>query len=227
MKLKRTYLDVKRLATSVTNINFRGFQWILDYIRCIVKPLQTSNNDFQKHAKDVSENVLYTGQMLSIKTLVDDKVDFINRESYITDNYFTSLTMFGYNNSETYFLEPDPNPTDLYGYYDYNTNEFIIETPDVEVLSTLGYVEFGNMEPLQDVNSEFILDSTNDFIYTLDGEITDTYTFFREGFSEATNLTIWIREAIYNTLTSYYIQYLYSLVYKYIKAPVTFDIKPF
>lgn len=116
MKL-RSFLDQKRLTNIAVNANVRE-QWLLDYIKCIGKPLQDVNNNELTFEQVVSDYVNYNGQNKSIKAFIDDQVDPIARRTIIQESVIIgNYVFYGYGDGN-WHQETDTNPTSMYGYFD-------------------------------------------------------------------------------------------------------------
>lgn len=233
MILKRNFIDVKRLATSVSNYYIRS-KWILGYVKSIVKPLEFTNSLWISNASDMREYVLYSSQKESLKTLVDDEVDYIEQRSYITENTEEQLALYGYvrwlgNDKYEWVKEVDPNPTQLFGYINWlggDTYEWVKEE-DPKPLRLYGYAAFQVLEALQDVDSEYIKDWFDEYIYTSENDITiNQYKWFLEGKS-GYDITFWIHSSIFELMTDQDKQKLLNKLSRYVVAPYTYTLREF
>lgn len=233
MILKRNFIDVKRLATTVSNYYIRS-KWILDYIKSIVKPLEFTNSLWISNASDMREYVLYSSQKESLKTLVDDEVDYIEQRSYITENTEEQLSLYCYanwlgNDKYEWKIEVDPNPTELFGYINWLGNdnyEWVMET-NPNPLKLYGYAVFQVLEALQDVDSEYIKDWFDEYIYTSENDITiNQYKWFLESRSGA-DIIFYIHNSIFSLMTDQDKQRLLSKLSRYVVAPYTYELRQF
>lgn len=227
MKLRRGFIDVKRLATIGVN-NIVRTPWLLDYIKSAVKPLEYVNNNNNELFKSISYYTLYNGQKLTLKTFVDDFYDIEERRTILTEGNEESYSFYGYvDNEGNYVDEIDPNQTSLNGYntlVDNFFNEYTLEV-DIEGNKPLyGYMMFNPGNPLQDVEEEYITDSYNEFIYTSeDASSNYKYIWFLEN-KTTDGLVIYLHEDVYDLLTQQQLETLYEIVGKYIIQPLTYKI---
>lgn len=232
MILQRTFIDVKRLATTSINYLTRS-KWLLDYVKSIIKPLEYTVNQWVKFSNDVRDYVKYTNQKGSLKVYVDDQVDVIEQRSYITENIFENLVLTGYavfepnSDNYTWVKEVDPNPTKLSGYavFTGDTYQYILE-PQYDTNQKLsGYVSFQSLTALQDTNSIYLKDLNDEYIFVEDGSITDSYKWILEG-SMSFDIIFWIHFDIYNAMTEQERETLKAKLGRYVTAPYTYTIQP-
>jgi len=176
MILSRTFIDVKRLATTTINYLTRTI-WLLDYVKSIIKPLEYTVSQWINDSNLIKQYVKYNAQKGVLKVFVDDEIDIIEKRTYITEERLESLNLYGYakftGNKYTWMPEYDPNPTNIYGYTSFtgNSYEFIPETNPHPII-LFGYVVFQVFEALQDVDSIYIKDWYDEYIYTATDNIT-------------------------------------------------------
>lgn len=228
MKLRRGYIDIKRLTTIGVN-NIIRTPWLLDYIKSAVKPLEYTNNLNVELFKSISQYTLYNGQKLTLKTFVDDFYDIEERRTILTESNEESYSFYGYIDEQgNYIDEIDPNPTTFNGYSTL-VNGFMEYTLETEIEGNkplYGYIKFNpGLNALQDVEEEYILDSYYEYIYTAEDGSGDglQYMWFLE--SKTTGgLIIYLHEDVYNSLTPQQIETLFKLVSKYVIQPITYRI---
>ena len=232
MILSRTFIDVKRLATTCINYYTRS-KWLLDYVKSIIKPLEYTVNQWVKYSNDVKDYVKYSNQKGSLKVYVDDQVDIVEQRSYITENIFESLVLSGYAQFEpnsdkyTWVKEVDPNPTSLSGYASFtgDTYQYILEPEYDENLKLSGYVSFQSLTALQDTNSIYLKDLNNEYIFVEDGSITNSYKWILEG-STSFDIIFWIHADIYNAMSIQERETLLAKLGRYVTAPYTYTLQP-
>lgn len=226
MKLKRGFIDVKRLATIGINKVVRT-PWLLDYVKCIAKTLEYSNNLQIETNDSVANYVLYNGQKLVLKTFVDDYYDIVDRRTLIEENREEDYSFYGYvNDSGTYYDEIDPNPTTLNGYIT-SAFTYVLESPIATNPTIYGYIKFESLEALQDVDLEYITDNYDEFIYTSENsEGTDRYIYYLETQSDE-GLIIYLYEDIYNALTQQELDNLLDILGRYIISPIRYKIESY
>lgn len=229
MKLRRNFIGVKRLSNIGVNNKIRK-QWILDYLKSLIKPLEYTSNLSDYYCKESAKYVLYNGQKLSLENYVNDEWDIIERRSWIGENEDPSLSFYGYlDENGDWVTEYDPNPTSFYGYATGATNdEFVLETdPDPKTL--WGYVMFSNIEPLETTETggtEYLYDNALENIYTTEGGDSNDYIFILEG-SDVIGCYIWIHEDIYNLMSDEDKEELLGHLGKYFIAPTTYELRSF
>lgn len=228
MKLKRVFIDVKRLATISINYIVRT-QWLLDYVKSIAKPLEYTNNQNVDYFKNISTYTLYNGQKLTLKTFVDDFYDIENRRTLIEEGNEESYSFYGYiDESGNYVNELDPNETSFNGYSTL-VNGFMEYTLEDEITGNqplYGYIKFNpGTNALQDVDDEYILDNYYEYIYTAeDGDGAElNYMWFLEDKS-SDGLIIYLHDDVYNSLSTEELEFLYNVVAKYIIQPYRYTI---
>jgi hypothetical protein len=231
MILSRNFIDVKRLATTVINYYIRS-KWLLDYLKAIIKPLEYLINQWVTFSKNIKEYVYYNAQKGVLKVFVDDEVDVIEKRTYITEERKEGLNLYGYakfeGNKYTWVQEYDPNPTNLYGYANFtgDTYQFEAET-NPNPLTLYGYVVFQVFEALQDVDSIYIKDWYDEYIYTATDNITiNQYKWYPEG-QVGEDIIFWIHSSIYNIMTDIEKETLIAKIARYIPAPYTFKLQQF
>jgi len=232
MILSRTFIDVKRLATTCINYYTRS-KWLLDYVKSIIKPLEYTVNQWIKYSNDVREYVKYSNQKGSLKVYVDDQVDIVEQRSYITENIFETLVLTGYAQFEpnsdkyTWIKEVDPNPTKLSGYASFtgDTYQYILEPNYDENLKLSGYVIFQSLTALMDTNNLFLKDINDAYIFVEDGTITNSYKWVLEGKIEK-DIIFWIASEIYNAMSVQERDTLLAKLGRYVTAPYTYTLQP-
>lgn len=227
MKLRRSFIDVKRLATISVNYHIRR-KWLLDYIKAAVKPLEFININNITLFNKLSKYVLFNGQKLSLKTFVDDRHDLIDRRTVIEESSETSYSFYGYNiESDTFILEVDPNPDTFNGYIDVIDGKLIYTLED-EIENNDPLYGLNRFNPgiyaLQDVVEAYILNKYFDYIYTSEDASSGLkYMWFSEGkFNEG--LVIYLHGSIYDLMTDVELEELYNILSKYIIQPISYKI---
>ena len=223
MILKRGFVDAKKLATSAINRTIRT-PWLLDYVKCLVKPFEYSNNSLIKTQNMLSEYTLYNGQKLVLKTFIDDYNDFSGR-TIITENKEEQLSLYGSYNGDVFVDEVDPNPTSIDGYAIYSSTGYTFVSENLTPQSIMyGYIKYESFEALQDVDDEYIIDNYDEFIYTAENdENGNRYIYFLESQSEE-GLIIYLHEEIYNNMTEQELKDLFAKLGKYIQQPIRYKI---
>lgn len=227
MKLKRSFIDVKRLASIGLNSLIRT-NWLVDYVKSIAKPMEYINNQQVSLHNELSEYVLFNGQKLSLKTYIDDNYDIVGRRTVITENKVSAYLFTGYYdyNIGTWYKEPDPVTTTFNGYcsnFTGNTYNFILEE-DLDNQPMYGYVLFNIGDYLIDVENEAILDSYEDFIYTSsDSNDSNNYIFKLESSGDE-GLIFYLHSDIYNNMTDIDKETLVSKLERYVIAPITYRL---
>jgi hypothetical protein len=221
-KLRRGFLDTKRLLAISLNYNTRE-GWFVDYVKAIGKGLQDLNNQEVAFENEVKDYVLYNGQTESLENYVDDQVDIALRRTIIQTNTFETINMYGYYDQEgNWQLEYDPRPTTLYGYttgagenYGWEREEDPSDTnPPV-----YGYIMYSNQLPLLNVTLDPILNSYEEFIYTIENALNESdYVWIRES-QAGDRVTILIHDDKFNELTQDEIEELKGKIKRYIIAP--------
>lgn len=225
MILKRGFIDVKRLATVCVNNVIRQ-PWLLDYIKCISKPLEYTNGVQVSYSKTMAEYVLFNGQKLSLKTYVDDKVDLVDRRTIIEEDREEGYSFYGYyNNNKEFELEVDPNETTFNGYATYTLDDYSFTLEgDLSNPVMYGYVKWSDLDALQDVVDEFILDNYEEYIYTSDNDTSnDNYIYFLEQ-QTGEGLIIYIHNDIYTSMTQIQKDELLGIIDRYIISPNRFKL---
>jgi hypothetical protein len=225
MILKRGFIDCKRLTTIGVNNIIRS-PWLLDYVKCLAKPLEYSNNDQVIFNKTIANYVLYNGQKLTLKTFIDDFYDISDRRTIIDENKEEGYSLYGYNDNGKYYDEVDPNQTTLNGYTTQigNIITYHLEA-DLNNPTIYGYVKWEALDALQDVDSEYILDNIEEYIYTSDNSQGDNrYLWFLEGQLEE-GLIIYLHNDIYTSLTTEQLDTLFGTLDKYILSPNRYKIE--
>jgi len=228
MKLRRTFIDAKRLSTTCLNYVVRS-TWLLDYVKSITKPLEYTNSSFDKKSKELSEYVLYSSQKQSLKVFLDDNYDIVENRSYITENTQESLALYGYLNSDgEYVIGNDPNRSGLYGYSPFlgDNPDYILETdPTPQIL--YGYNIYLAVTSLQDGNGYYIKDADDLFIYTSDPDYTSNYyEWYLERRGEV-DIIFWLHNSVYDLMTEQQKSNLLSKLARYVPAPYTYNLDKF
>jgi len=226
-KLNRGFINAKRLITIGVNANTREL-WLMDYLKCIGKSLQSTNNVDNSFEKETRKYVLYNSQNLSLKTFVDDEVDVIGKRSIIQDNTFENWTTYGYTNpAGGYEREIDLTPKVIAGYSTFDgTNPFDYDFTREEIPETAinppmyGYTVYLDLTALREVSTDIIHDSYEDIIYTSDSAGNEeSYKWTRE-FQVGDRLTILIHNDVFNLLTVNQKNTLLGKIKRYVLAQI-------
>lgn len=234
--LKRGFLDCKRLICLGLNKVTREV-WLKDYAKVLASEIQNMNSKDVLFQNETSGYVLYNGQKLTLKTFVDDQVDIIERRSIINENDAASYSFYGSvsgeGNSYTWEFEYDPNPTAFYGYSELAGSPGIgseyIWVREIEVGSPglpdinpalYGYIQYLSSDYLIDVDDESILDSYEEFIYTLESDYEPSkYYWVLESIIDGYRINILIHNDIFTTLSTQEVDTLKGKLKRYIQAP--------
>jgi hypothetical protein len=230
MKLRRGFLNIKRLLLIAINYNMR-VQWLIDYVKSIGVAMQNLNSQEVLFEYEVKDYVLYNGQTLSLENYADDQVDIIERRSYIESIAFPSYAFYGYlDENDEWVYEVDSNPTTLYGYTSDAGPNYVFERendPEDDNSPLYGYIGYIYGGKLRDVSGDPIISMYDEFIYTLESYFLETdYIWFKEA-QAGDRLTIWVHNDMFNELSSVEIEELREKLKRYITAPYSdaFSIK--
>lgn len=236
MILSRNFIDVKRLATSAINYITRSI-WLLDYLKSIIKPLEYTVNQWVTESNLIKKYVKYSAQKGSLKVFVDDEIDIVEKRTYITENVEETLNLYSYCDIDmetgniTWIKEVDPNPTTLYGYNIFDgPSEFgyvWVHEDNPTPLTLYGYTVFQVFLALQDVDSVYIKDWFDEYIYTSEDDITiNQYKWYLEG-KNGEDIVFWIHSDIYSLMSDQDKQTLVAKLARYVPCPYTYRLEQF
>lgn len=128
------------------NINFSNFikkllppflrgSRMLDWLKALIKPLQTLNTKFNEFMQRIRYKIGFNGQVVYLEHILNDYYDNTLRRIYITDGSSIPLPPYIYNKIENrvqYLYNKSEAEPPLYAYNksEYNTSvDFIVNVP--------------------------------------------------------------------------------------------------